>query len=108
MCDRYSIVAITTNFIIRVGGVAHEGEIRLTDEIIFAACAFTLSQSLSALGSWTIYVTNHNRGLHLFEETLSKDNESPTSYPSLGLLGNDLEVWTQTHHVGAPPKCSTH
>jgi hypothetical protein len=103
VCDRYSVVAITINFIIRAGGVANEGDIRLTDEIIFAGCAFTLSQRLLALGSWTIYVTNHNSELHLFEETLLEHNDSPTSYPSLGLLGTDLDVWTQTNHVGAPP-----
>jgi hypothetical protein len=41
------------------------------------------------------YTADYNDKVHDFEEISSEDNESPASYPLLGLLRADLEVLAQ-------------
>jgi len=64
--------------------------VRFSREIVIVGGSFVPVQvhSFGSLG----YVTNYNDELHPLEESPSKDNESPASYPPLGLLGANMEV----------------
>ena len=86
-------VARTTNSAVRAGGTAHEGSVHFSGEIISASGSFAPGQALS-FGSLD-YAADRNDELHIYEETLSEDNESPSSHPLLGLLGANLEVLTR-------------
>jgi hypothetical protein len=78
VCDHDFTVARASRFFTEPGGV------------VVATGAFAPGQVLN-FGS-TAYVTDYNGKHHPLEETVPVRNESPTSYPPLGLLGADIEV----------------
>jgi hypothetical protein len=84
MCDRRPSMAQATIFAAGARGVALEGDVRFSDEIISASSAFALVQALSS-GSLD-YVADHSSELCLYGETSSEDGESSTSFPLTGLL----------------------
>jgi hypothetical protein len=66
-------------------------------EIISTGSAFAPGKALN-FGSRD-YDADHSGELHFFNETSSKDNESPAPYPPISLLRTDLEVLFRQIHT---------
>jgi hypothetical protein len=83
-------MARTTCFVTGASNAIPKGGVHFSSEIVIVGGSFAPGQVLS-FGSLD-YIADYSGDLHHLEETSSEDNESPASYPLLGLLGDDLEV----------------
>lgn len=87
MFDNSSTMVKATSLIIGAGGIALEGGVHFFGEVIIAFGAFTLAK--------------FDRGeLHPLKETVLVDKECLALYPSLGLLGANLEVLARQIWLG--------
>jgi hypothetical protein len=89
-CDSGYTVAGATHLVARASGATIDGSIRFLGEFFITANAFALDQVLN-FGSLA-YIPNCYGELCPLNGVALTSNELPTSPPSLGLLGVNLEI----------------